>query len=96
MQPVNSNSVSYLNEYGANFYVNHLGQYHREDGPAIIYPSGRKDWYLRDKLHRLDGPAVEAGKDTHLKIDSWYINGVKYPNELTYWLAVTEWKKNHA
>jgi len=35
------------------------GKLHREDGPAVIYPDGRKDWYLNDKLHRDNGPAIE-------------------------------------
>ena len=38
---------------------------HREDGPAVEYANGNKEWYINDKLHREDGPAVE------------YINGYK-------------------
>ena len=33
------------------------------------YPNGNKQWYLNDKLHREDGPAVEfanGGKEWHL------------------------------
>lgn len=36
------------------------GETHREDGPAIIREDGTKEWYLFDKLHRLDGPAIES------------------------------------
>jgi hypothetical protein len=25
------------------------GKFHREDGPAIEYPSGTKEWYLNDE-----------------------------------------------
>ena len=32
---------------------------HRTDGPAIVYPSGTKQWLINGKLHRLDGPAAE-------------------------------------
>jgi len=35
------------------------------------YPNGNKFWYLNDKLHREDGPAVEfanGGKE-------WWLNG---------------------
>ncbi len=36
-----------------------------------IYNHGDKHWYQNDKLHRLDGPAVErANGDKH-----WYQNG---------------------
>ncbi len=31
---------------------------HREDGPAIEYTNGYKEWYKNDKLHREDGPAI--------------------------------------
>jgi hypothetical protein len=24
-----------------------------------VYPNGTKEWYLNDKLHREDGPAIE-------------------------------------
>lgn len=26
------------------------GQYHRTDGPAVIWPSGTQGWYLNDNL----------------------------------------------
>ena len=47
---------------------------HRTDGPAYIWPGGRKDWYVNGKLHRLDGPAVEyanGGKE-------WYVNNKRH------------------
>ena len=40
-------------------YRNEKGQYHREDGPAIEFINGSKEWYLNGQLHRLDGPAIE-------------------------------------
>ena len=39
----------------------------------IIDENGYKYWYLNDKLHRTDGPAVEF-KDGDKR---WFINGVK-------------------
>lgn len=33
------------------------GQFHREDGPAIIKPDGTQSWYKHGKLHREEGPA---------------------------------------
>ena len=50
------------------------GQFHREDGPAIVYDSGTKSWWRHDKLHRIDGPAFECEHGNHL----WSINGTRY------------------
>ncbi len=36
-----------------------------------VYAEGYKRWYLNDKLHREDGPAVEWVDGTK----SWYLNG---------------------
>ena len=44
---------------------------HREDGPAIEWSDGDKDWYLNGRLHRVGGPAIEREGDS----DAWYING---------------------
>lgn len=47
------------------FYVNEdkywtlNGDYHREDGPAVVWHNGYKGWYLNGKFHREDGPAIE-------------------------------------
>ena len=47
---------------------------HREDGPAIEWPSGSKDWYLNGHLHREDGPAIEYFDGSK----SWYINSKRH------------------
>ena len=44
------------------------GKVHREDGPAIIFPSGTKQWLLDGEFHRIGGPAVEC-PDGHRE---WY------------------------
>jgi hypothetical protein len=46
-------------------------QFHREDGPAIIYYNGDQHWYLNGQLHRVDGPAV----DDISRLPEWYVNG---------------------
>jgi len=33
--------------------------FHREDGPALEYASGHKDYYINGKRHRENGPARE-------------------------------------
>ncbi|WP_202416732.1 hypothetical protein [Duganella qianjiadongensis] len=47
-------------------------QLHREDGPAVEYANGRKEWYQQGKRHREDGPAIELPNGTKY----WYLNGV--------------------
>jgi hypothetical protein len=43
---------------------------HREDGPAVEYSDGDKDWYINGKRHREDGPAIEYTNG----YKAWYIN----------------------
>jgi hypothetical protein len=50
------------------------GKRHREDGPAVEYANGDKEWCLNGKLHRTDGPAVERAIGTK----RWYLNGHEY------------------
>lgn len=61
-------------------YIEHFEDYdayykgkllHREDGPAIIWKSGIKEWYINDLPHREDGPAVEYPDGDKL----WYYHG---------------------
>ena len=49
------------------------GQYHRKNGPAILYPDGSQSWYLYDKLHRENGPAIISNSAKGL---GWYVKGV--------------------
>lgn len=44
---------------------------HREDGPAIEWAYGGKEWWLHGKRHREDGPAVERADGTK----EWWFNG---------------------
>ena len=44
---------------------------HREDGPAIEFADGDKQWYINDKRHREDGPAIDFANGGK----SWFING---------------------
>ena len=76
---------------GSVEYYNQAGQLHREDGPAIIYASGSKHWYINGLLHREDGPAIEAASGDRY----WYRNGklhredgpaVIYDNGTRKWL----------
>ena len=61
-----------IDEYGKKCYYNAENQIHREDGPAVVWASGTKYWYINGKLHREDGPACEYAYGSKF----WYIHGV--------------------
>ncbi len=44
---------------------------HRIDGPAAIYASGSRAWFLNGLRHRLDGPAITWADGNQ----EWYVNG---------------------
>lgn len=44
---------------------------HYENGPAVIYSDGRKEWWINNQLHRTDGPAVIRSNGKRL----WFQNG---------------------
>ena len=39
-----------------------------------VHDNGDKEWYLNDKLHREDGPAIELADGDKV----WYINGKEH------------------
>jgi hypothetical protein len=65
----------YINEDGDKFYYNDKAMKirHREDGPAVEWRNGHKEWFLNGILHREDGPAIEYKSG----VKSWYLNDVK-------------------
>lgn len=68
MKKVSKNYISYFNEQGER---------HREDGPAVEYNDGGKEWWVNGKLHREDGPAVEHKSG----YDKYYFNDINYSFE---------------
>jgi hypothetical protein len=57
-------------ENGDKYYYDKNGDLHREDGPAVVFASGYKEWRIEGKLHRKYGPAlVWATGDKE-----WYLN----------------------
>ena len=63
-----------IDEDGNKYYYSdkEMTIFHREDdGPAIEYADGTKEWYLNGELHREDGPAVEYADGSKY----WYLNG---------------------
>jgi hypothetical protein len=47
------------------------GKMHREDGPAVVYFDGDKEWWINGKLHRKNGPAVEINNGD----EEWWLDG---------------------
>ena len=67
-----------VDEYGDTRYRNHLGQFHRIHGPAVIWAGGGKGWFLDGKRHRTDGPAIEWSDGDNL----WYLNDEHITEEM--------------
>jgi hypothetical protein len=60
-----------IDDDGDKCWYNAQGQLHRDEGPAIEWFDGAKDWYQNDLLHREDGPACEWPSG----YKQWYIKG---------------------
>jgi hypothetical protein len=80
----------FINIHGTKYWRNDNGDFHREDGPAIEWTNGDKEWYIDGKRHREDGPAIEYVNGSQ----DWYINGILhrldgpaviYRNMLQHW-----------
>jgi len=60
---------------------------HRDNGPAIEYVAGAKEWYKNGKRHREDGPATEYDD----RDKQWWLNGINY-SEKEYWKTINLFK----
>lgn len=49
------------------------GKRHREDGPAVIWYDGTREWWDNGSRHREDGPAIVFPNGNEV----WFINGNK-------------------
>src|ERR1700680_3490481 len=83
--PVYPNGIHYttnpiINEDGI-FWLNFKGQRHRDNGPAVEYSNGIKEWYINDELHREDGPAIEYPNGGS---KFWFIRGKRIKDRCTY------------
>ena len=63
---------------------NENNKLHRTDGPAIIYPSGKKEYWINGKLHREDGSAIIWSNGRK----EYWVNDKYYPTELEYIIAL--------
>ena len=67
-----------LDDEGNIVWTNSKGENHRLNGPAIIYkniPDG-EDWFKNGLLHREDGPAINYNKETAVKFNEYWIEGI--------------------
>jgi len=62
-----------ITENGNRYWMNDRKCFHRDNGPAIEYNDGAKEWYKNGKLHRDNGPAVECSDGYR----EWWLNGKK-------------------
>lgn len=63
-----------VTKYGTRCYYNNAGELHRDDGPAVEWYDGTKNWYQNGQLHRTDGPAIERSNGTK----EWFQNGQRH------------------
>ena len=85
----------YIDKHGNKFYYKgkEMKILHREDGPAIEYPDGYKEWRLNGELHREDGPAVEYADGSK----SWLLNGKRHREDGPAYegaMGIKEWYLN--
>ena len=66
-------------------YVN--GELHRDNGPAVEWASGSKEWWFNGEYHRVDGPAMELANGRK----EWLFHGKHYGSNDAYtnesWIA---------
>jgi len=63
-----------VDEFGTIRWRNEDGELHREDGPAIEWASGSKEWWVNHKRHREDGPAIEWASGSK----EWWVNDKRH------------------
>ena len=65
-----------IDEYGNKTYFKDKAMtiLHREDGPAVEWSDGHKEWRIDGKLHREDGPAVEWRDGDK----EWWLNAARF------------------
>jgi hypothetical protein len=63
-----------IDKRGNIYWHNEQKQLHCEDGPAIEWVNGDKEWFINGNRHREDGPAVEYAEGSK----EWWVNGVRH------------------
>lgn len=60
-----------VDKWGNKHWENEKGEFHRENGPAIEWKNGDKEWWFDGRRHRIDGPAIEWPSG----MKSWWVGG---------------------
>lgn len=73
--------------YNLRWHSTLNGEMHNSLGPAAVYDSGLKQWWVNGQRHRLDGPAAEWADGTKF----WVVDGQKvseqdFPNAVISFL----------
>jgi hypothetical protein len=64
-------------KHGTRRWLDSNGKLHRDDGPAVIYADGTKEWFQHGRYHRDDGPAIdEADGDKE-----WWQHGRRHRDD---------------
>ena len=63
-----------VDRHGTRRYYNSAGQLHRDDGPAVVWRDGDKEWYQNGLRHRDVDPAVVWYNGD----EEWYQNGLRH------------------
>jgi len=66
-----------IDKHGSKRWKLPNGNLHREDGLAIEYGSGDKEWWVNGKLHRENGPAIEDDDGDKY----WFLKGIEYSEQ---------------
>jgi hypothetical protein len=65
---------NFVDEHGTKYWYNRFGELHRTNGPAVEWPSGTKEWFIKGQRHRTNGPAVEYSNGDK----EWYIEDKRH------------------
>jgi len=77
------NKIEFFTDPCKNTYWFMGDDYHREDGPAIIWNNGDTEWFSHGKHHRLDGPAFEFINEPFN--NEWWISGKCITQQIVPW-----------
>jgi hypothetical protein len=61
-------SDGYVDREGNITWYNEEGQFHREDGPACIYPNGDVEWFIKGEWYSFDDWCIELNKSDEDKM----------------------------
>jgi len=78
-----------INIYQTIWLIKGTDTLHREDGPAVEWKHGKKEWWINGKRHREDGPAIIYDNGVML----WYLNGNHFSTKESWFEALTEEQK---